>query len=524
MRWRDHMLLVMAAVVATANPVAASADADTSTGAMARQFKADEVPATYVMALDGSGSVQEQGRLRKKIVDFVSQLQAQDDVVVLAFAGEPRLLYSGPARGLSAQRRRAMLTRKTPEPNETDIGEALARAVDELDVRLKRRQADPTRGKPVGALVLLTDGEIDAPATSDYGDDVHSGAWSDLRERLRQMASRYRVVAYAPPLPAVSGRRHHQRGESRSGESLLESVVHEDRVLQAGPGQRELRLDRLLEEANELKLRSALETARVNDVEVSVPREVAQVSTRPAKIELTIRSSIPVNMDKFTLQRGADLGVRLGSVQPEKLIVMPDRPVKVVVTLEREPARSATLGEQLRGAHKQGSVAVTADLHSPWSDELERRGSNLKLALVPEHANPKSQNAGPVPQGVNLDVEVAVAPRATSVAAAGLVVVALIAFGWHRRWPRLHGEVRAAGQHARLSGRRFRFGHGAGSRLRVPGTGSIRGIRSSSGLVLRIRYAADRSRLAETEECQEGQIVCLCGTYFEYTRDHRRGV
>lgn len=151
------------------------------------QFEFSVLPSDYVIVVDTSGSMTQDGRYDKvktALTAMLTALQPTDRVALVTFDSATKVAYDGPA-GTDPAALVAKLP-STPTGQLTDIGAG-------IDAGLKILEAD--NAKDLGAIALITDGKVDAPG-SPYADPA-SPAWAALRTRADALAAKHQVAAYA---------------------------------------------------------------------------------------------------------------------------------------------------------------------------------------------------------------------------------------------------------------------------------------------------------------------------------------
>lgn len=210
---RRYAAVVAAAVLATA-PVSAQAAPAPDGPSRAQVYTAlglDDQPADYVVLVDTSWSMRQDGRydtVRSTLRPFLESLSPKDHVALVAFDTRPDTRYIGPAADTDA-----IMSRVPPGPTPsgaTDVGAALETALGELE----RDDASE-----IASLVLVTDGQHDPGAGSRYP-GTSGAAWATLQQRAQNIAKHTELAGYALPL-----------GSGATGADLLDDVVPHTTVL-----------------------------------------------------------------------------------------------------------------------------------------------------------------------------------------------------------------------------------------------------------------------------------------------------
>lgn len=205
---------LVTAVLLAAPPAAARATTTDPAPSRSEVYQAlglNDQPADYVVLVDTSGSMNQDGRydtVRSTLGSFLNGMSPKDHVALFTFDSRPQPRYIGSAGDSAAITARLPAA---PDPaGDTDIGAALDAALTELE----RDQASA-----VASVVLLTDGEHHPVAGSGYPDST-GPAWTALRGRAQALAGRTELAGYALPL-----------GNGATGAGLLGDVVKNTTVL-----------------------------------------------------------------------------------------------------------------------------------------------------------------------------------------------------------------------------------------------------------------------------------------------------
>jgi len=144
-------------------------------------------PSDYVILVDTSGSMTQDGRYDKvktALLAMLKALQPTDRVALVTFDSTAKVAFDGPA-STGAEAIVAKLP-ATPTGQLTDIGAG-------IDAGLKILEAN--NAKDLGAIALITDGKVDAPGSA-YADPA-SPAWAALKTRADALSAKHQVAAYA---------------------------------------------------------------------------------------------------------------------------------------------------------------------------------------------------------------------------------------------------------------------------------------------------------------------------------------
>lgn len=193
---RLALLLTAAGALAAAGAApAAATDKPLPRDGIYRSLKVDDVPAAYVVLVDTSSSMQDKGpdgeplysTVKKRLGSFLKTLTPADEVAVVTFGRATSVVHPMSP----ANRTGKLLSKELPraaEETASDHGAALNVAADQLD----RSTA------PVGAVLMLTDGAVNAP-DSPYA-RLGTPAWKQLRARYDALGTNRDVIGYGLPL------------------------------------------------------------------------------------------------------------------------------------------------------------------------------------------------------------------------------------------------------------------------------------------------------------------------------------
>ncbi|MFF7615297.1 VWA domain-containing protein [Streptomyces lavendulae] len=488
---------LLTAVLLAAPPATARATTNDPAPSRAEIHQAlglDDQPADYVVLVDTSGSMNQDGRydtVRSTIGSFLNGMSPKDHVALFTFDSRPQPRYIGSA-GDSA----AIMSKlpAAPDPaGDTDIGEALDAALTELE---------RDHASAVASVVLLTDGEHHPVGGSRYP-DATGPAWTALRGRAQALAERTELAGYALPL-----------GNGATGADLLGDVVKNTTVLRPDSIQD---LGSYLARAGERTRIRKAQLLLAGDVGKGVTAEWsdaarADLTSGSATAKLTLRSTsrhVPLTVTGASASLG-DPSVALDGLPGQ---------------LTLRPGESRTFDVRLRGRLPAGPL--------PYR-RVEEADATLKLSgrVTSAWEQPLAPDVRlNVPQQVR--VTGAAAPLRATVGSAvflpgvlgGGALLLLTGWLWWRRThrPRLRGELlltRVFGDaftdRVELTGRTVT--------LRPPsvgGRGRVRGRRRSTDtgprIDLLIRYTPDGSTARESgATCLPDRDVVVNGVSFTY--------
>lgn len=456
----------------------------------------DREPADYVLLIDTSGSMNDNGLYRevgKAVRGFVAALTPQDHLSLITFDVAPALRYAGP---VTSPRDVAGRLPARAEGARTDIGAAIEAAVDLLQRPGASRNA---------AVVLLTDGAHDPPQGSGYP-TTSAPAWGRLRAQAARLPSD-QVRAFAIPL------------KGSTGAALLKRVFPDATVLGLGSTDQ---LGALLNQPKDaVRADKARETLR-RDAGQGVRVEWGgldrlDLAAGAGDVDLTLRSTaehVPLVVTGMTIH-ASGLPVQADSL-PGTVALDPGESWTRRVHLTWAAPSRWRLRETLRDTT---TLELAGQVTSPWATVLS---TDLGLPFDPGLVGGRTGKEWVTTVGWAL----------TAIIAAGalllllvLLSIALLWIRWRRRNPRLDGVLSARSPsreygRLRLVGRSVRIG--AGSPLPVPGTGTVRGRwrRLTPGgdkvLVLVITYDKDGAG-EERRECAPGGSRIIRGVNFVYS-------
>ncbi|MFC0602485.1 vWA domain-containing protein [Streptomyces palmae] len=497
-RCRGALLAVALLSVSLLAGSAAHADAGPSRAEIYQALGLSDQPADYVVLVDTSGSMADDGRystVRSTLRSFLDGLSPRDHIALITFDSRPEPRYIGPAE--NADRIISRLP-KAPDPRgETDIGAALDSALRELE------RGDAAE---IASVVLLTDGEHHPPRGSGY--PKSSGApWNALRQRAHAIDQRAELAGYALPL-----------GSGASGAELLGDVVDDTTVLRPDSIQD---LDAYLERAGDGTRARKARLLLADDIGKGITaswteRGRRDVTDGSATASVTLRST-----SRHTPLTVTGLRVSADGT-PLRLSGLPTR-------LTLAPGTSKTYSVRLRGTLPAGGVPYR---HAEETDATLRVSGRVtsawQRALAPDVRLKVPERVRVTGAALPLRATVGSAVLLPA-AGAGLAAVLVAAWLWWRRVhrPPLRGEllvVPAFGgelpERIALSGRR------ASLRPRSGGRGTVHGRRRRTDrgprVDLLIRYTPDGSADRQSDAtCVPGRQAVVNGMSFTYLPEQR---
>lgn len=512
---RSAALLVLAVLLPLCGAAtAAAADTPVTRDDVYRALKVDEVPAAYVVLVDVSSSMQDKGpdgvplytTVKRRLADFLGSLTPADQVAVVTFGRATSVVHPMSA----ADRTGGLFDGELPrsaEETASDHGAALNAAADQLE----RSTA------PVGAVLLLTDGAVNAPG-SPYG-RLGSPAWQQLKKRYAALGADHKIMGYGLPL-----------AEGTRVSDVLGGAFGAPRILPVAPAALGSQLSAAKDQVRTQKALSVLRAERDDTVAVSVSGEgVSQggpghagvrtgsgTGGRSRTVEVTLESRaahVPLTV-RLTGDGGSG-GPRLaqaGPAGPVTLLPGEKKTVRMTLTWHQDPVFSLVPGSR----DFQARVDLRAEVSSPWTPVIRGSLGDTRFSA-----------GEPVVTDVELSGSV---PGRTPGWLYPLVLLVLLlgaAAGrryYKRRNPLLSGvlvvtDLRSGSrQSIPLRGRQVAQETDAGQ---VRAQVTVRGRQDAGRLVLLLRCERDSprpggERLRDTGTCELGKSTVLCGIGFSH--------
>jgi von Willebrand factor type A domain len=481
--------LLLAAAVATP---AAAVDTAPDAEQVLRELGADAVSADYVVLVDTSGSMADDGlydQVSKTLGSFLQGLSSSDYLAIYTFDEVAIPRYLGQAGSTAAA-----MAHLPPAPTvngSTDIGAAIEAALTELE------RPDAAN---VASVVLLTDGAHSPPSGSQYPSS--SGPeWAALKDRADRLRKSW-LGAYALPLTGGA-----------SGAGLLRRVIptttvlDPDSVSQLGPY-----LERSKHQARLAKAAAMLAPDVGKGVAVEWHgQQPLDFDAGTARLAVTLRSQTSLVPLEVTGLSAAVAGAPEASAKlagaPGTVSLAPGEAVSYDLILRWNP--DADPLPVRRTKHLDGSLTVVGRVDSPWSAAL---GADvpLRVPAVPAQATRPLVGEAAVGWWGTLPLTVAVV--------ALLAAIGTWAWYAHSR-PRIEGwlSTRSVPADTELAV----IGLGARSvpihSPRLSGDGVVRGRRTPRGVALLISYSPDGSAARRiTRSCPPGESVIVGGVAFHH--------
>lgn len=485
-RWARWAAVATLGLVGAALAVPTTGHAEIGVDEVVSALGLEPEPADYVVLVDTSGSMNAGGRyakVRSELGKLVRGLDPDDRVSLLSFDSKVSPRFRG-AVGTHPDAVVSKLPKKAAGKH-TDIGAAIAAGLTQLEKPDTHRQA---------ALILITDGKIDAPG-SKYK-NAGSSAWKDLQDRASALEADHQVAAYAVALQASTDA------------GLLKQVfpqASEVSAAQVGTRFAEVGADLV-----RLQAAAALTDELATPISVVWHGDLGQALAEgePVDAELIFTSPyphVPVTLTDVTPKVPEGLDVTISGL-PEEIALQPGQSVTV-------PVRIAVSGSAGWGT----SVGLTATVSSPWQAALT---DQLGVAFAPSIEGTVAVAAAPV------KLPPALLP---TVGAVAVGVLALIAVLWLVRFllaPPMDGLLTVRSGERELAdipvrGHRMKVSAPAAAIDLTGLTGTVRGRRSGKGqqaVVVDLRFGAERAR----GQILDGASLALGELSVTFLSKHRR--
>ncbi|MFI1167558.1 VWA domain-containing protein [Streptomyces sp. NPDC020801] len=510
-------LAVLLAVCGTAPAVAA--DPPVPRDDIYRSLKVDDVPAAYVVLVDVSSSMQDKGpdgvplytTVKRRLADFLASLTPADQVAVVTFGRATSVVHPM----APANRTDGLFDRELPgsaEESASDHGAALDAAADQLDHSTA----------PVGAVLMLTDGAVNAPG-SPYA-QLGSQAWQRLRARYSALGADHKITGYGLPL-----------AEGTKVSEVLGSAFGAPRILPVDPAALGSQLSSAKDQVRTQKAVSLLRADQDGTVAVSVAGEGVRAAgrghvtvgtsdrtgARTRTLEVTLVSKahhVPLTV-RLTGADGTD-GARVTSQGPVTLQPGGRRTVRLTLAWRQNPRFSLLPGSR----DFEARVPLRAEISSPWTTAIHGSLGDTKFSTGE-------------PVVTELDLRGTVPGRTPGWLYPLVLLVVLLgsAAGWRaykQRNPQLTGvlvvtDLRTGSRQAiPLRGREVTQETDAGQ---VRAHITVRGRQEAGRLVLVLRCERDAprpsgERLRDTGTCELGKSTVLCGIGFSHETESEAAV
>ncbi|MFD8194979.1 VWA domain-containing protein [Streptomyces wuyuanensis] len=514
------LLLALGGALAASGtaPAAAAPAADTPLprDGIYRSLKVDELPAAYVVLIDTSSSMQDRGpdgaplyaTVKRRLDAFLKTLTPADEVAVVTFGRATSVVHPmSPVREKGGGSLFAKGLPATATETASDHGSALEAAAEQLN----RSTA------PVGAVLLLTDGAVNAPG-SPY-ERQGTPAWKRLKERYAAMGTNRKIIGYG--LPLAEG--------TRVGE-VLGGAFGNPRILPVDPAALGTQLADAKDQVSAEKAVNVLRTDEGKGVAVAVDGEGVRTPgsgavtlatgdatgarSRTVRVTLTSKTRhVPLRVTLRAAARPDGPAVDVeGAGRPVQLAPGESRTVGLKLAWNQDPEFALIPGAR----DFRAGLDLRAEVSSPWTPAVR---SSLGYA--------KFTTGGPAVTDVDL---VGTVPGRVPGWFYPLVLLVLLLGGaaaWRshkRRNPALSGvltvtDLRTGSrQTVVLRGREVSKDTDAGDvRARI----TVRGRHEAGRLVLVLKCDREAPRpggepLRDTGTCELGKSTVLCGIGFSH--------
>ena len=457
-RWTAVALGVLGAALAVPTTAHAEVGVDDVVSALGLASE----PADYVVLVDTSGSMTAGGRyqkVRSELGRLVRGLAADDRVSLLTFDTRVSQRF----RGVVGKHPDAVVAKlpKKAAGKHTDIGAAIAAGLTQLE------KADTHR---LAALILITDGKVDAPG-STYK-NPKSSAWQGLQTRASALEADHQVAAYAVALQASTDA------------GLLKKVFPQ--ATEVSASQVGARFAQVGGDLVRLQAAEALKQEVAQPITVAWAGDLGHALAEGGSVDAELTFSSPY----------AHVPVMLTDVQPVAsdglTVTIAGLPDEIVL----EPGQDLALPVQVAVSGSAGwssTVGLSATVSSPWRDALTDQ-------LGVEFA-PAIEGTAPIP-AAPIKLPPSMLPTLASIAGALAGLAALLWLVRLVRTPRMNGllSVRAGDRDLAdipVHGRRMKIeAPEAATELKgLSGTVSGRRLaRGQNGVAVDLRFGAERAR------------------------------
>jgi len=491
---------VLLALFSTLSAMALSSDTpQASLNDVVKSLGVASSPVDYVIIVDTSGSMQDSGlypKAKTALGSFLQALKPTDHLSLLTFDTTATLRYTGTVG--SDPRSPLNQLPPTATGEATDIGAGIETGIAELE----RPNANA-----VGAIVLMTDGKIQAPPGSVYP-TPSAPAWNALQERARKVATKHQIASYALAL------------EPTTDAALLKKVFADTLVVALPSDQIEGYLDRVSANSMRQKAIQALQPDLGNGVEASMsgPLDNLDLGKGTADVKVTLRSTytkIPVTINPSASVTG-DLQATASGL-PASINLEPGQSKPFTLRLTFPTAGGSGPGGD--PSTRSGKVTLAGTISSPWQQVIT---SELGLAFTPKLATPPVDITGHGTTGWRRLSPGALIPAPVLFILLMIGLFILLIWTVRRsRMPRLVGvlELWHEGQLASdflLGGKVLKLGKGARSVPGQPLSGSVRGLRrrdENDGLEAGVNIQAKsgrarcQGRLFDGDSLEVGEVT-----------------
>ena len=376
-------------------------------------------PTDYVVIVDTSASMVDQGRyqlVKSALTRMAKALRSDDRVAVITFDTGPTVRRPLTIVGSKPEAIASSLP-ATANGQGTDIGSALNSALNLMQgISLRTRVA----------VLLLTDGKIDTPATSPYA-TVNSSGWAGLHQRAAALQSSHDIAPLAIALT------------SNTDAAVLTQVFSNVIDVPA------TNLGTYLSQVSTTVMKAAavkkLQQGLEDPVTASLSGLTAAPSAQPVNVTISLHNTNPLVPVQVT-----GLGI---AADPTSKVALTDAPAAIDIPA----AGTATVNVKVSDALKPGAKAtyrVTGSVTSSWQSVIVHDlGLTWKPSLTSSGVSVAELSANPSPSAT------AAATQTTAggsrwlvllIGALGLIAVCAAFFfvaraGWRASRPPLVGTV-----------------------------------------------------------------------------------
>jgi len=480
------LVAMMAALLTLTAVTAVAAPTPVTLTEITKALEVTTGPSEYVVLVDTSVSMNQDGRaqlVRASLRNMFAALDADDRVAMYTFDKAPKLRYRGPA-GNNPDELLSRLPR--PSGTNTDIGAAISAGVSEFE----RSDA-----KDTGAILLFTDGKVDAPADARFN-PVGNAAWKALRVRATAVQKEVSIAPLAISLTS-------------SSDAVLLKQVFDD-VTTVPATNLGAYLTNVASQVERAAVRASVQADLNSGVELALDTSPEAGGSADATLSITSKTKhLPLLLTGVTLANGAAVTGAPASV---------DIPAGETVTV---PVKVSVP----KGA--SGDLALTATLESSWQKVTT---TDLGLAWKPTTAGRMTVGIAPAPTATSTVTVVAQPTPAEPVfkpwmayaaAAVGLLaLVGLVARLIAARRPRLVGSIKVTREGQVVSEQILQ---GATMHVSAAGlTGTLTPLIEGKRNVTGIRIAFAGTAKASSGVLRDGESLLVGDTTISWTSERTR--
>lgn len=340
MRFRLRLAIggLLALLVSTVGGPALADSSQVPPAEVLKTLGVSRQPSDYVIIVDISGSMADQNRYSRvtsAVRSLLLTLQSDDHVSVVTFNATAKVAYRGPVGTDPLAALDGLPSR--PGGTGSDIGAGIAAGLTELE---------SAHAKPAGAIVLITDGKLNAIKGSPYRSS-DSPAWAELKQRGAALSARHLILGYAVALDAGADARMLRTVFPDAGDIPAASI--------------EKRLAALESSLLNFQARQILVSDAAHGLQASWTPDLTTLSTRGGTVNgmLTLTSTyrhIPVEVKALTARTEGDVAVDVGGLSATSQLA-PGQSVAVPLALTYSGAG-------------QGRLLFSGTVTTPWRDAM----------------------------------------------------------------------------------------------------------------------------------------------------------